>query len=154
MAFKHRRLLELPPDAELGDVSLILFREVDTVFKQHRARVRPRLAGDDIHHRRLARAIRADDGAEFTGLHHEGERVERLETIERNGNAIKIKQAFGSVFGNRVHGLTPPPVAQPRCRCRAAGQRLPPARPAFRGVRRDNAARCRQCPSGRTALPR
>lgn len=67
MAFKHRRLLEFSADAELGNIRLVLLGEVDAVFEQHRAGIRPRLAGDDVHHRRLAGAIRADDGAQFPG---------------------------------------------------------------------------------------
>ncbi|MNL20719.1 hypothetical protein D3C87_1419770 [compost metagenome] len=157
MAFKHRWLLEFTPDAQLGNIRLVLFREVDAVFEQHRAGIRPGLAGDDIHHRRFAGAIRTDDGPQLARLHHEGQGIERPEPVEGNGNTVEIKQAFGSVFGNRVHiSLTPPPVAPllQHCHCPVVRPHLPPAQHAFRAARPDNAARCRRCPWGRTASPR
>ncbi len=62
---EYRRLLELAPDAEIGDGALVELGQVDLAVEEDLALVRPRLAGDDIHHRRLAGAVRTDDRAEL-----------------------------------------------------------------------------------------
>ncbi|MNL55844.1 hypothetical protein D3C87_1792870 [compost metagenome] len=109
MAFEHRRLLKLAADAELGDIGFVLFRQVDRILEDHLTRIRSGLAGDDIHHRRFARAVWADDGAKLARLNHQRQRVDRLEPVEGDGNVFEIEQAFASGFGNRVHRLTPLP---------------------------------------------
>jgi hypothetical protein len=61
VALEHRRLLELPADAEIGDVASSSL--VRSVRRRNRPRrIGPGLAGDDVHHRGLAGAVRADDG--------------------------------------------------------------------------------------------
>src|SRR5947208_10583234 len=52
--------------------------------------VRPRLAGDHIHHGGLAGAVRADDRAHLARLNRQREIVERLKAVERDRNGIKI----------------------------------------------------------------
>ncbi|MNV83975.1 hypothetical protein D3C71_1778160 [compost metagenome] len=109
MAFEHCRFLEFAADAELGDIGFVLFRQVDRILEDHLARVRSGLAGDDVHHRRFAGPVRADDGTKLARLDHQRQRIDRLEPVEGDGNVFEIKQAFASGFGNRVHRFTPLP---------------------------------------------
>ncbi len=69
----------LRADAELGDIGLVALGQVHLAVEIDGAAVRPGLAGDDVHHRRLAGAVRADDRPQLAGRHDEGERVQRLE---------------------------------------------------------------------------
>src|ERR1044072_9552521 len=62
------------------------------------AGVRPPFAGHDIHHRSLAGAVRADDGAHLARVDHEREFVKRLEAVERHADAIEVKQRGGCRF--------------------------------------------------------
>ena len=66
MALKHRRLLELAPDAQIGDLGLVQLGQINLAFKKYITGIRSGFAGDDIHHRGLAGPVRADDGAQFT----------------------------------------------------------------------------------------
>jgi len=68
LAFKYRRLLEFSADAEFGDAGLVEAGQIGDAVEQHRPLVRLGLAGDDVHHRGLAGAVRADDGAHLAGL--------------------------------------------------------------------------------------
>ena len=91
LALEHRRLLELAADAELGDLGLVEPREIVRTVEHDVAEVRPGLAGHHVHHRRLAGAVRADDGAHLAGLDGEGKIVQRLEAVERDGDAVEIQ---------------------------------------------------------------
>ena len=72
---EHGRLLELAADAGLRDLRLGQLQQIDVVAEPGRARVGPRLAGDDVHHRRLAGAVRSDDAAQLAGLDVERQSV-------------------------------------------------------------------------------
>src|SRR5229473_2401747 len=61
--FEHGRPLELAADAEIGDLRLVEPRQILAAAKEHFAGIGAGLAGDDIHHRRLAGAVGADDRA-------------------------------------------------------------------------------------------
>ena len=50
-----------------------------------------RLAGDDVHHGRLAGTVRADDAAQFAGFDREVQLVQRFEAIEADSNIFEIK---------------------------------------------------------------
>ena len=76
-------------------VSSSLVRSYLAALEEDVAVVRPRLAGDDVHHRRLAGAVRADDGAHLARLDHERQLVERLEAVERDADAVEIEQRGG-----------------------------------------------------------
>ena len=65
---EHRRLLELAADAGVRDLGLAQARQVDGLAEERGAGVGPRLAGDHVHHRRLAGAVGADDAAQLAGL--------------------------------------------------------------------------------------
>jgi hypothetical protein len=65
VAFKDSRLLELAANAQGGDPGLVHLGQVGIAIKQDAALVGPGLAGDHIHHGRLARPVGADDGAHF-----------------------------------------------------------------------------------------
>src|SRR6266404_1161054 len=54
----------------------------DGTFDIHFAAVRSGLTGDDIHHRGLAGAVRADDRPHLAGLDRERKIVERAEAVE------------------------------------------------------------------------
>ncbi len=107
MTLENGRLLELAADAELGNIGLVPLGEIDLAVEEHFALVGPRLAGDDVHHRRFAGAVRADDGAKFPGLDDDRQRIQRLETVEGDGDVVEIEHAVG--LDVRDHGLTPPP---------------------------------------------
>ena len=69
--------------------------------------VRPRLAGDDVHHRGLARAIGADNRAKLARIDDEGQAVQRLEAIERDRDIVEIEQALGAFFAGGSSGSAP-----------------------------------------------
>ena len=98
LALEHGRLLEFPPDAKLGDLGLVEAGEIVGAVEHDVAEIRPGLAGDHIHHGGLAGAVRADDGAHLAGLDRERQIVERLEAVERDGDAVEIKQRGGERF--------------------------------------------------------
>ncbi len=106
MALEHGRLLKLAADAELGDLGLVEPGQIVQAVEHDVAEVRPGLAGDHIHHRGLAGAVRTDDGAHFAGLDGERKIVERLEAVEGDGDAVEIKECGGQRFHGRF--LTPP----------------------------------------------
>ncbi len=101
VVIEHRGLLELPPDAERGDMRLVELGEVGPPVEHDLALVRPRLAGDDVHHGGLAGAVGADDGAHFAGLDQQRQVVQRLEAVERYGDAAQVEQCRGASW--RVH---------------------------------------------------
>src|SRR5262249_38900780 len=59
--------------------------------------VGPRLAGDDVHHRGLARAVRADDAAQLARLDVERQRVQRLEAVEADGELLEVEDVLGDL---------------------------------------------------------
>ena len=71
-------------------VSSCLVRSMLAVEK-HLAGVRPRLAGYDVHHRRLAGAVGSDDGAHLALAERQRQIVERAESVEGHGNAVEIE---------------------------------------------------------------
>ena len=78
-----------------GDRRLVEAREVVHAVEEHGARIGPRLAGDDVHHRGLARAVGADDGAHFALLDDEGEVAQRPEAVEGDVDGVEIEQRLG-----------------------------------------------------------
>ena len=90
---EDRRLLEFSADAEPGDLRLVVAGEVDVALEIDIALVGPRLAGDDVHHRRLAGAVRADDRAHLARVDDEREPVQRLEAVEGDGDVVEIEEA-------------------------------------------------------------
>ena len=106
VALEHRRLLKLAADAELGDLGFVEPREIVQAVEHDVAGVGPGLAGDDVHHRGLAGAVRADDGAHLAGLDGEGEIVQRLEAVERDGDAVEVEKCGGQRFHRLI--LIPP----------------------------------------------
>src|SRR6202035_6062141 len=68
MAIEHGRFLEFAADAEIGDLGLVELGEIVDAIEHDIAAVRPGFAGDHVHHRGLAGAVRADDGAHFAGF--------------------------------------------------------------------------------------
>ena len=70
LALEHCRLLEFTADAELGDLGFVQQREIMGAVKIDVALVRLSLAGDNVHHRGLASAVRADDGTHLAGCQH------------------------------------------------------------------------------------
>src|SRR5215218_10236765 len=97
---EHRRLLELAPDAERRDRSLVERGEVVRALEHDVALIRSGLAGDDVHHRRLAGAVRADDRPHLAGVHDEREIVQGPEAVEGDGDAVDVEQGLG---GAAIH---------------------------------------------------
>ncbi len=92
MLLEDGRLLELAADADVGDLRFGQARQVDGLAEEGLAGIGPRLAGDDVHHRRLAGAVGADDAAQFAGVDFEGEVVQRLEAVEADGDVFEVER--------------------------------------------------------------
>jgi hypothetical protein len=84
--------LELAADAEFRDLGFVKPGEVVGAVEHDVAEVRPGLAGDHVHHGGLAGAVGADDGAHFAWFDGEGEIIQRLEAVERDGDTVQIKE--------------------------------------------------------------
>src|SRR5580658_6500508 len=80
--------------------------------EHHLAFVGTRLAGDDVHHRRLAGPIGANDRAHLAGLEHQRQTAQSLIAIERDAHSVQIKERLseGRIDGF-VHGSTPSSMA-------------------------------------------
>ena len=66
-------------------------------------RLRPRRAAlcrDDVHHRRLAGAVGADDRAHLARLERQRQAAQRLVAVEGNADAVEVEQRGGE-FGAR-----------------------------------------------------
>ena len=72
-------------------VGLVVAGEVDVLAEQDGALVGPGLAGDHVHHRGLAGAVRADDRAHLALVEVEREIVQRLEAVEADRDAVEIE---------------------------------------------------------------
>ena len=88
MVLKHRGLLKLSTDAKVGNMGFVQSRKIYAVPEFNLAFIGPCLAGNHIHHRRLARTIGTDNGAEFPGFDVEAQAVQRLKSIEANRHTI------------------------------------------------------------------
>ena len=88
---EHGRLLKLAADAGLGDFRLGQREQVDLRPEPRRALIRARLAGDDVHHRGLAGAVRTDDAAQLSRVDVQRQLVERLEAVEADGQLLEIE---------------------------------------------------------------
>ena len=89
--FEHRRLLELAPDAGLGDLRLREPQQVDGTAEEGAAAVRPGLAGDDVHQRGLAGTVRADDAAQLAAVDVQAQVIDRPETVEADGQVLEVE---------------------------------------------------------------
>ena len=95
--FEHRRLLELATDAGLGDLHFAHLRQVEGFTEPGLAVTGPGLAGDHVHQRGLARAVGADDAAQFADADVQVQIVQRLETIEADADVFQGQD--GAVAG-------------------------------------------------------
>src|SRR3990167_6591509 len=68
------------------------------------AAVGPGLAGDDVHHRGLARAVGADDASQLAGRDVQAQAVDGLETVEADVHVFQVQDAAvrGVHFPGRV----------------------------------------------------
>ena len=144
--------------------------------KKRLAGVGPGLAGDDVHHRRLAGAVRADDAAHLAGADRERQRVQRLEAVEADGDVVEVEdRAVGDVelagpgdarvarLRGRPSCLRPPRAsrcsawrrarAPARIRSGVTTRSLLPCARSSAGARRRRSARAagRRCPAAGTA---
>src|SRR6185312_14771392 len=88
---EHRRLLELPSDAGAGDLWLAEPRQVDRLSEVRGAGVGARFAGDDVHHRRLAGAVRTDDAAKLAIVDGQRQAVQRTKAFEADADVLEIE---------------------------------------------------------------
>ena len=89
---EHRRLLELAADAGVRRSRPRSARVRSIVWPKNAVPVvGPGLAGDDVHHRRLAGAVRADDAAQLAGVDRQREPVQRLEAVEADGDVVEVE---------------------------------------------------------------
>jgi hypothetical protein len=86
---EHGWLLEFPPDAKFGDLRFIEARQIDLAVEQHVAFVRLGLAGDDVHHRGLARPVGADDRTHLAGRNGQRQVVDGMKAVERDMHAVE-----------------------------------------------------------------
>ena len=103
--------------------------------KNARAGVGPGLAGDDVHHRRLAGAVGADDAAQLAGVDRQRQRVQRLEAVEADADVFQVQdRAVRDVELAGGRATRPPPrgrraavAASRRSRMASARTRRPPS---------------------------
>ena len=91
MKFEHGRLLELAPDTGCCDLRFAELQKIDTLTKECLSRVGTRLAGDDVHHGRLAGAVWPDDATQFTGIDVERQVIDRPESVETDIEFLEIE---------------------------------------------------------------
>src|SRR5690606_27664727 len=91
-------------DAEVRDLGLAELQKIDAPAEERNAFVRPRLAGDDVHHRRLAGAVRADDAAQLARIDVQAQRVESLESVEADRDAVEVENPALRNVERRVRG--------------------------------------------------
>ncbi|MNN09476.1 hypothetical protein D3C81_1223580 [compost metagenome] len=87
--FEHRGLLELAPDAGLGDLHFAHAGEVQGVAKPGLARGGAGLAGDHIHQRGFTGAVGADNATQLADADVQVQGVEGLETIEADADVLQ-----------------------------------------------------------------
>src|SRR5690606_24614818 len=103
VVLEHRRLLELATDSSLRDFRLAHREQVGRLTEPCGAGVRPRLARDDVHHRRLPGAVRTDDATKLACVDVEGERVQGLETVEAHGDVLEVQnRTVRGIAGRRT----------------------------------------------------
>jgi hypothetical protein len=91
VVFENRRLLELAADPHVRDLGFGEACQVDRLVEEDGAFVRPCLAGDDVHHRRLAGAVGTDDAAQFAGVDRQRQLVQRSKTVEADRDVFEIE---------------------------------------------------------------
>ena len=109
--FEHRRRLEFAADAGLHDLVLLQLRQL-LAAKLDRPGGGSRLAADQIEHRGLAGAVGADDDADLVLLDIEGQIIDRLESVEGNGERFDREQKFLGLVTDE-HDLSPHSAGAP-----------------------------------------
>ena len=89
--FKYRRFLEFAADARLRNLRFVEMEQVDVLAEIDAPPVGSGLAGDDVHHRRLARPVGADNAAQFTGIDIEVQLVDRFEAVEADRDILQVE---------------------------------------------------------------
>ena len=95
----------LRPMPSVAMFGLVELGEVGGAVEHHLALVRPGLAGDDVHHGGLAGAVGTDDRAHLARLDQQRKIVQRLEAVERDGDAAEIEQRRGGAHMGDVGRL-------------------------------------------------
>ena len=83
---EHGGFLKFSTDAGHGDVGFAHGSQVQGLTEKTGAAIRPGLAGDHVHHGGFARAVGADDAAQFAGLDVQGQIIEGLEAVKTDGD--------------------------------------------------------------------
>eukprot|EP01022_Parablepharisma_sp_SALTPOND_P030357 TRINITY_DN760_c2_g2_i2.p2 TRINITY_DN760_c2_g2~~TRINITY_DN760_c2_g2_i2.p2 ORF type:complete len:1280 (+),score=504.50 TRINITY_DN760_c2_g2_i2:6407-10246(+) len=100
---EHGRALELAADAGVRDLILGHPGQVDGLAEEGGTGGGPGLAGDDIHHRGLARAIGTDQAGDGRPRHGEAELADRPHAAEHHRQALHRQAATGAL---RQGGVT------------------------------------------------
>ena len=146
--FEHGRLLELAPDPERRDLGFVELGQIMAPVEHHLAFVGARLAGDDVHHRRLARAVGADDRPHLARLEHQRQAAQRLIAVERYADAVEIEERLREGRIGRLgqsHGSAPSSTASTETTSRGFGSLPLSARPS-RPLGRNNVTRTNMRP--------
>jgi hypothetical protein len=110
VVFEHRGLLEFAPDPKRRNLGFVELGQIMPAVEHHLALVGAGLAGDDVHHRRLAGPIGADDRSHLTWHEDQRQAAQRLIAVERDADPVEIEERLGETrmvaFGER-HGSTP-----------------------------------------------
>ena len=108
---EDRRLLELATDAERGDLGLGESQQIDGPPEIGAARIRAGLAGDDVHHGRLAGPVRADHAAQLAGVDVKIQVIDRLKAIEADADVFQIEDhALADIQIKIQHGVHEAPL--------------------------------------------
>src|SRR5206468_9239666 len=96
---EHGWCLELPPDAEGGDLVLAHLDEIGVMAEDHAPGRRLHAPRDDVEQRGLARAVRTDHDAQLFSVHEEVEAAQRLEAVVVDGDVLAVDDPAGLGHG-------------------------------------------------------
>ena len=136
---EHRRFLELAANAQLRNLGFLVAQQINRAAEKHRAFIGPGLAGDDVHHGCLARAVRADDAAQLARCDVQAQLVDGLEAVEADADIFEVQDAAMRHIdfarrGDAARAGVAPTRFGVACAAQQRAVRLHPARALFQKV--------------------